>query len=83
MAGAVATAAEVNVYPNPSTGILTIAASELIDHVYVTDLTGKLVTEAAGTDSKLDIDLSAYASGTYLLRIVTESGVHDVKVVKE
>jgi hypothetical protein len=83
MAGAIETPAVVNVYPNPSTGILTIAASELIGHVYVTDLTGKLVTEAVGNDNKLDIDLSAYASGTYLLRIATASGVQMVKVVKE
>jgi hypothetical protein len=73
----------VAVTPNPSNGIITVTANETIAHVYVTDLTGKLVTEAIGNDNKLNIDLSVYASGTYLLRIATASGVQMVKVVKE
>jgi hypothetical protein len=73
----------LNVYPNPSNGIITITANEAITKVYVTDLSGKMITEVTANGPKLDIDLSAYAPGAYVLRIATASGVQMVKVVKE
>jgi hypothetical protein len=76
-------ATTISVYPNPSNGIITIVANEAIVHVIVTDLTGKILNEVTANDTKLDVDLSAYASGAYVLRIATTSGVQMVKVVKE
>jgi len=73
----------VTVFPNPSNGIITVTANEAITKVFVADLSGKLITEVTANDTKVEVDLSAYAPGAYVLRIATASGVQMVKVVKE
>jgi hypothetical protein len=78
-----ATTNTINVYPNPSTGMVTVEATANISKVYVYDLTGKLLDEVNSTTAKTAISLANYASGTYLLRIITESGMGEVKVIKE
>jgi hypothetical protein len=73
----------VTVFPNPSNGIITVTANEAITKVFVADLSGKMITEVTANDTKVEVDLSAYAPGAYVLRIATVNGVQMVKVVKE
>jgi hypothetical protein len=79
----VAVSPTVSVFPNPSNGIITVTANEAITKVFVADLSGKMITEVTANDAKVEVDLSAYAPGAYVLRIATASGVQMVKVVKE
>ncbi|MBL0128185.1 MAG: T9SS type A sorting domain-containing protein [Flavobacteriales bacterium] len=57
-------------YPNPTTGIVHITAEVDIPELYVTDLSGKLLQLVKGVkaDLPMRIDLSAYATGIYLIR---------------
>lgn len=59
-------------YPNPCRGILTIEAvgMQTEQPLYITDFSGKLIRilEFRPEISSVQIDLSAYASGIYLLR---------------
>ena len=57
-------------YPNPTSGIVNLTADVDIAELYVTDLSGKVMQmvkdlQAAKT---VQIDLSAYATGIYLIR---------------
>ncbi|PCJ64564.1 MAG: hypothetical protein COA58_12560 [Bacteroidetes bacterium] len=57
-------------YPNPTRGIVNIRASVLIPELYVTDLSGKVlqVIKNIQPETKVQADLSGYASGIYLIR---------------
>ncbi|MBK6369486.1 MAG: carboxypeptidase regulatory-like domain-containing protein [Flavobacteriales bacterium] len=57
-------------YPNPTTGLLTIITEVDITELYVTDLSGKLlqVVKDLKANEAMRIDLSAYATGIYLIR---------------
>jgi hypothetical protein len=62
----------LNIYPNPSTGIIHISALLNEDFaVTVTDATGKVILK----DKNVEIvDLSGYSTGIYFLNLTTYSG---------
>jgi hypothetical protein len=61
------TLAHVNIYPNPSSGIVHLASSEEIQHIEIMDVSGKIVyvQDFASTN----IDLNSLQSGMYYMRI--------------
>jgi hypothetical protein len=64
----------INIYPNPSTGMIYVKGSELTRaNIQVIDMMGRIMYEEnhSLTDQ---IDLSDLKKGTYLLRIHTENG---------
>ncbi|HIA05158.1 MAG TPA: T9SS type A sorting domain-containing protein [Flavobacteriales bacterium] len=66
------------IYPNPTTGILTIEGAEGTTQVY--DIYGRLVL-TANTNT---LDISQAADGIYFVRVVDEQGkVYSCKIVKE
>ncbi|WNJ18585.1 T9SS type A sorting domain-containing protein [Pontibacter sp. G13] len=82
---------ELNVFPNPSTGFNTLeyqvqkAGKVTID---LLDKSGQLIrTVYTGTKSEgehsLETSMRDLNSGVYIYRITTESGISNVKVIKE
>lgn len=57
-------------YPNPTSGIVHLTADVDIAELYVTDLSGKVLQLVKGLQAakSVQIDLSAYATGIYLIR---------------
>lgn len=73
---------EVNVYPNPTTGIVNLVSGKNIDNVNVYDVSGRLVKTVNKISSdKSVLDLSSLASGTYILKIQTDKKVVTKKVI--
>ena len=72
------TTANVNLYPNPSNGLLNIEGQGTM-RISVSNLMGQklMETEAEGITI---LDLSRYESGMYLVRVETEDGVTTRKV---
>ncbi len=78
---AVTNVAAPSVYPNPTTGQLTIETDGLpLLGLEVLDLAGRLQLQGASQQYRLD--LSGLPTGTYLVRIATERGVTTRRVVK-
>ena len=78
---------DVSILPNPTNGIFTIKINEVINgnlHAQVTDISGKLLISnevdyrASGS---IQMNLSNYAEGIYLLSIKTEDASITQKVV--
>lgn len=70
-----------NVFPNPTTGVVTIQHNETLESVKVVGLLGNVVKSFSNTNT---IDLSDLNSGTYMLNIITESGKTTTrKIVKQ
>ena len=78
-------------YPNPTTGIVTVQLApktlSLNPEIHVFDMYGRMlgVADARGASLQtMEIDLSRYANGIYLLKVVDNGKVIAVgKVVKE
>ena len=70
-----------SVYPNPSSGSLTIEGSEAITKVEVTNLLGETVLHPQMQQNTISI--STLASGMYILNITTKSGIASQKVIKD
>lgn len=67
----------VNLYPNPTTGIVNIDAEGIVS-VEVMDMSGRTVM----TSNKNSIDISNLSNGVYLFRVNTAAGRSLQKVVK-
>ena len=68
------------VYPNPSNGIVIVESSYNTGRINVIDITGKQVG-SYDLQPKTVLDLSQFAKGIYLIRIVTGTETLEQKVV--
>jgi acetyl esterase/lipase len=71
-----------NVYPNPTAGLLMIDGLQATAVVQVYNIQGQLVkTVNTAGKSFEQIDLSEVAKGTYLVKVITEMGLSNHKVI--
>ena len=68
----------IDVYPNPTNGLLNIEGQGTM-HITVSNLLGQKLQEVTAEGS-IVLDLSRFESGMYLVRIETENGVTIQKV---
>ena len=68
----------VNLYPNPTRGMVNIATEEEVLKVEVYDINGRKVASVNNTDR---VDLSGMATGTYTMRVQTGRGTTVRRVI--
>ncbi len=73
----------VTVYPNPTTGILTISTLNDIQKITVSYLTGKVILNKQYTknNQQMFIDFSEYGKGIYFINIKTNNNSFTEKVI--
>ncbi len=71
---------KVNVYPNPSSNLLTLDVQKL-DAYEIVELTGKQIEVNNAPQSKI-IDISALSNGVYFLRIKADGEVYSSRFIK-
>lgn len=69
-------------YPNPSSGIVTIASKTLIDEVIVYNLQGRVLykNKINGLDAK--VDMSLFSKGTYFFKLKFNEKEVNFKILK-
>jgi hypothetical protein len=68
-----------SIFPNPTTGKVTIESPKQIDNICVVDILGKTILNSRNNY----IDLSEFKNGFYILRIKDKSGKHfEKKILK-
>jgi len=64
----------VNLFPNPANDLVTFTAEgSTIAEVQIFDLTGKMIYANYPSSSRLEVNTSNYASGTYIVKVITEN----------
>lgn len=71
----------LNVYPNPTTGIVNID-TETGNNILVLDIAGKVIANQVAINTSSQINLSSYPAGIYFVKVVGESTNKTVKVIK-
>ena len=71
--------ANLQIYPNPTTGFVNIVGSDVI-RVEVLDAVGRMVMIVENSNT---IDMSSLSTGAYMLRISLPKGIALRKVVKK
>ena len=66
-------AANVTLYPNPTTGIVNVKADKMQKITIVNAIGQVVMTQSVDNDEAM-IDMSAFENGMYLVNITTESG---------
>ncbi|MEY8849995.1 T9SS type A sorting domain-containing protein [Psychroserpens sp. XS_ASV72] len=76
---------EMLLYPNPTSGILNIETNDIIKHVCIYDLSGRIVQEISvlGSKSNLEITTEPFSSGTYFIKVRTIKGETVRKFIKD
>ncbi|SDS41395.1 Por secretion system C-terminal sorting domain-containing protein [Formosa sp. Hel1_31_208] len=74
----------VNAYPNPAKNYLTInAENKTIKTIALFDILGNQVTVLHPNSRNTTIDVANFASGVYIAKILTETGVGSIKLIIE
>lgn len=72
----------VNIYPNPSFGVVNINSDKKIDAIYVYDLSGKMIYNSNKlATNKTELDLTAFGKGTYVIKIDSGKSITTKKIV--
>lgn len=71
-----------SIYPNPVTDILNISTKVAVDQVIVYDILGKVVLSSQPVTISPKVDMSALASGAYMVKVSIGNTSKTVKVIK-
>lgn len=72
-----------NFYPNPVDEVLIISNAESIDQIEIYDITGKKVFSQNHKDNHLEVDMSKFSTGTYLLKARIETTEKLFRIIKK
>ena len=72
---------KLTVYPNPSTGIVNIKKSGIIDMTYELYNTTGILVKSGNLDSPYDLDLRNMRKGLYFINITYDSGTETHKLI--
>lgn len=73
----------VKVYPNPVNGILNISFEQGISSVSIYNLLGQEVLTKTLNSTEGIIDVSTLASGTYMVKVISNEIIKTIKIIKE
>lgn len=75
-------AARLEVYPNPTSGKVTVRCEHMVS-VTVVSMAGQRLTTVEVTDGHVDVDLADFRPGVYVMEIRTHDGLGRVRVVRD
>jgi hypothetical protein len=66
----------ITIYPNPTSGIVSISSSEAIANIDVNDVTGKMVYSQQNNNKQTNtsLDHSSLSNGIYFINAQNENG---------
>jgi len=73
----------LNLYPNPTSGVVNISYDKEISNVSVYNLLGQNVLNQEGKGLEMQLDLSTLFSATYFVKITSEGAIKTIKVIKQ
>lgn len=69
-------------YPNPSQNSWTLSSKNIIEHIELIDVSGKIISVVEPKSTNFTLDGTALNNGIYFAKITTITGKHTLKLVK-
>lgn len=83
MDGATPIAADIKIYPNPTTDIITVkVAGEMQLDYTLYDVSGRKLSQGKLQDDETAIDMSEYAAGSYVLKVTGKGAENGYRITK-
>lgn len=76
-------AGHYTVTPNPAKDLVNIATSSAMKEIKCFNTYGQLVKTIKASSNNQQISIKEFAAGLYILHIITETNVYNVKIMKE
>ena len=76
-------AISANIFPNPTTGNVTVESNAIGADLTVFDMFGKLMMTSKVAAERTELNFSSFAPGVYMVRIANSNAITTIKVVKE
>jgi|TARA_B110000090_G_scaffold198412_1_gene237303 uncharacterized repeat protein (TIGR01451 family) len=71
---------ELNIYPNPSNGLLNISSSVDVDNIQLLDVAGRVVFQTTINSKQAQVDIpSSVENGVYFLKLSGKDGITQTK----
>ena len=70
----------INIYPNPTSGIFTIDGNNITD-IQIIDVTGKIIYAEKTSKTISNIDLRDFSNGVYFVKVKTVNGISVKKLL--
>ena len=74
---------EIELYPNPTSNIVNIQSNSKIKSVQVYNMNGQMLMNQTIQNQNAEINVAGYNSGTYIVKVETDSGIHTHKIIKK
>lgn len=79
-----ASAIEISVFPNPTSGQVTIEAEDIIEEIRITDIVGRVIfKDSQVLTQQYTVDLSAAQAGVYFIHCVSARGEASLRLIVE
>lgn len=72
-----------DIYPNPTSNIINISGTDIINSFQIIDSLGRVVFSNDCNNTNLKIDLSTYANGIYFLKMNFDKGTNTEQIIKQ
>jgi hypothetical protein len=72
---------DVNIYPNPTNGLFTVVTEDNDSKIEIYSVNGQIVYSEQTSSLKTQIDLSKLGKGIYFIKVSSENGVANSKIV--
>lgn len=72
---------DISIYPNPVKDILNFKTEQNVIKAEVYDIAGRILSSNSVSENK--IDMSELKTGNYILKLYTEKGIMNTKIIKE
>jgi uncharacterized repeat protein (TIGR01451 family) len=76
------TVSSVFLYPNPATQKVNVVATEQINELVISNISGAILKQLAPANLSLEIDLSDVPSGIYFIAVKTANGIKQNRLIK-
>lgn len=72
----------ISIYPNPSSGVFNVESFNSGNYmIEISDINGKMIYSKINLDENIQIDLSKYSKGIYIIRIKSVNEIRTAKIV--
>ena len=73
----------VNIYPNPTSGSITVSGNDIIENVFVYDYRGTPIHTYNNDTNTITIDLSSYQDGLYIIKTQNRNGYTTINKISK